>query len=203
MRASSKRSSTRLRERAHLVAHLRQVVGRAARPSSTASSIACIDASGVRRSWLAWATSSRRASKSRSSSPAIRLKDGAELGELGRARLSARAPPGRRPRAPRWRARTSSAGSRPSAPTSEGGDERGDRRRRRRRRGPSGRARVEHEDPRQQDRGERQQDARAARARRAAAAASAAAAARARPRTRPRASRRATTSAIADHGANR
>jgi ABC-type sugar transport system permease subunit len=43
--------------------------------ASTASSIAWRDASGVRRSWLAHATSSRRASKSRSRSAAIALKD--------------------------------------------------------------------------------------------------------------------------------
>ena len=44
-----------------------------ARPSSTASSMACTDASGARRSWLAQATSCRRASKRRSIDSAMPL----------------------------------------------------------------------------------------------------------------------------------
>ena len=46
-----------------------------ARPSSIASSMAVIDATGVRRSWLAAAMSSRRASKRLSSSEAIALNE--------------------------------------------------------------------------------------------------------------------------------
>ena len=62
-----------------------------ASPSSIASSIACIEASGVRRSWLAQATSSRRASKSRSIDSAIALNDPTHLRELAGAFLAARA----------------------------------------------------------------------------------------------------------------
>ncbi len=47
------------------------------RPSSSASSIACMFASGVRRSWLAQATSSRRASNRRSRLAAISLNEAA------------------------------------------------------------------------------------------------------------------------------
>ena len=88
------------RERPHLLAQRRQVVVRlVARPSSIASIIACIEASGVRRSWLAQATSSRRASKSCSMLAAIALNESASCAiSLGAARR-ARAPTGRRRRA--------------------------------------------------------------------------------------------------------
>ena len=55
----------------HLVVDRRHVVLGRHQPSSTASSIACRAASGVRRSWLAQATSSRRTSKRRSRFAAI------------------------------------------------------------------------------------------------------------------------------------
>ena len=63
-----------------------------ARPSSIASSIACMFASGVRRSWLAHATSSRRVSKSRWRLSPISLNDVARSASsvgppLGHARL--------------------------------------------------------------------------------------------------------------------
>ena len=61
-----------------------------ARPSSIASSIAAIEAIGVRRSWLAAATSSRRASKRRSRFGGHLVERAAELGELARAVLGAR-----------------------------------------------------------------------------------------------------------------
>ena len=67
-----------------------------ASPSSTASSIAWSEASGVRRSWLAWATSSRRASKSRSSSARHAVEGRPQLGELagtGLGGAGARSPP--------------------------------------------------------------------------------------------------------------
>ena len=74
MRASSKRSSTS----APSVRTCSRSAGRyrsgSASPSSSASSIACMFASGVRRSWLAQATSWRRASKSPSTLAAISLK---------------------------------------------------------------------------------------------------------------------------------
>ena len=60
--------------------------GRAS-PSLIASIIACIEASGVRRSWLAHATSSRRASKRRSIESAIALNDVGHLRDLGRSLL--------------------------------------------------------------------------------------------------------------------
>ena len=110
----------------------------AARPSSIASIIACIEASGVRRSWLAQATSSRRASKSCSMLAAIALNDVGELRDLARRRRSARARRGRRRRAAPRRRRRGGATARSSARAAA-------RRRRRpspsrrRRRGSSGR----------------------------------------------------------------
>ena len=52
------------------------------RPSSSASSIACMLASGVRRSWLAQATSSRRVSKRRAELLAHLVEGGGELRNL-------------------------------------------------------------------------------------------------------------------------
>ena len=87
MRASSKRSSTSgLRRRTWSPSAARYSSGSRARPRPPRASPGCA-ASGVRRSWLAQATSSRRASKSCSSFAAISLKARAELGELGRALL--------------------------------------------------------------------------------------------------------------------
>ena len=68
-----------------------------ARPSSIASSMALIEATGVRRSWLAAATSSRRASKRPSRFAAISLNDrpssASSRGPLSGAR-AARSPAG-------------------------------------------------------------------------------------------------------------
>ena len=110
-------------ERAHLFAHRRQVALGLAMPSSSASSIACIEASGVRRSWLAQATSSRRASKSRVRFAAISLKERGELGQLGRAALGRpRREVAARERGENRRRRSTPARDRPG--DEEGGDRR-------------------------------------------------------------------------------
>ena len=64
MRASSNRSSTSVDSARTCSCRAGRYSSGSASPSSIASSIACIEASGVRRSWLAHATSSRRASNS-------------------------------------------------------------------------------------------------------------------------------------------
>ena len=153
-------------------------------------------ASGVRRSWLAQATSWRRASKSRSRFAAISLNAAAssrQLGGavLGRARreVAAREPRGRRH--DRVRARSRSTGQQEGS---------------RRRTAEAAPAATTSTDltscadsnittPDSDHGGERQRRPRAAPARRAAAARVAAAAARTRRRARRRASPTATTSA--------
>ena len=74
MRASSKRSSTSEVSCRTWSCNAGRYSSGSANPSSSASSIAVIEASGVRRSWLAQATSWRRASNSSSIEPAISLK---------------------------------------------------------------------------------------------------------------------------------
>ena len=106
MRASSKRSSTSDERTPTCSRSTGRVVSGSTRPSSSASSIACMFASGVRRSWLAHATSSRRASKSRSRLSAISLNEAARsatsAGPDSGAR-TARSPPARRAEASRTR----------------------------------------------------------------------------------------------------
>ena len=77
IRASSNRSSTSEVRSATCSRRTGVVASGVTSPSSSASSIACMFASGVRRSWLAHATSSRRASNRRSRLAAISLKDAA------------------------------------------------------------------------------------------------------------------------------
>ena len=69
-------------ERVRLLLERRQRLGRCHHTVWSASNIAWMFASGVRRSWLAQATSSRRASNSRSRLAAISLNDACEVVEL-------------------------------------------------------------------------------------------------------------------------
>ena len=96
------------------------------RPSSRASSIACMLASGVRRSWLAHATSSRRASNSCSRLAAISLNDEARSAtsagpRLGRAHREVAA------REPRRRVADTLDGAHDRSGENQAGDD-GDRR---------------------------------------------------------------------------
>ena len=91
MRASSKRSSTRTERTRTCSRSTGTYSSGAARSSSIASSIACMFARGVRRSWLAHVTSSRRVSKRRRRLSPISLNDAASSAtSVGPARVRAR-----------------------------------------------------------------------------------------------------------------
>ena len=128
-----------------------------ARSSSTASSIACMLASGVRRSWLAQATSSRRVSKRRRRLSPISLKEEASsatsAGPCSGTRTS------RSPRASSTdasRTRSIEPDDRPRE--HERGDHRGERRSGRDRQDLHVLAHVEHHPAGEQHGAERQQD---------------------------------------------
>ena len=129
----------------------------AARPSSTASSIACMFASGVRRSWLAHATSSRRVSKSRRRLSPISLND------VARSAISVGPPSGTRAsRSPRaiCDGRVTDTVDRPNdrARENEGGDDGRERRCGCDRQDLHVLSHVEHHPAGQQHRAEREQD---------------------------------------------
>ena len=128
------------------------------RPSSSASSIACMLASGVRRSWLAQATSSRRASKSRSRLAAISLNETARSRDLRRAAARAPAPPGRRAASARRGVADAVDRVRDRTGEHERRDDRDGRGRRRDGEELHVVAHVEHHPAGQEHRGERQAD---------------------------------------------
>ena len=127
------------------------------RPSSSASSIACMLASGVRRSWLAQATSSRRVSKRRPRFAPISLKDAAS------SATSAGPPSGARAsRFPPANSTDASASVSYRVGDRARHEERCDERRQRRRRRDGEDlhvvAHVKHHPPRREHRAQRQQD---------------------------------------------
>ena len=157
MRASSKRSSTSAESVRTRSPSAGMYSCGSASPSSIASIIACIDASGVRRSWLAHATSSRRASKSRSIESAIALTERAtsatSTGPLvGRACREISGGETTR--------RLAQAVERSADPARERqcDDQRAQRRRRRHREDLRVRVHLEHDPPGREHSGKRQQD---------------------------------------------
>ena len=199
MRASSKRSSTSDERRRPARARTGSVSSGAARPSSSASSIACMFASGVRRSWLAQATSSRRASNSRSRLAAISLNDaarsatsaGPDSGARTREVAGRERAPTRRARDRRSctieRARTSPATTATAADAADDGED------------LHVVAHVERDPAGEQHRGERQADRERGEPGELEPQAREEAQEAPRRRARRRASARPTASAVADH----